>query len=81
MKQLERTQHNIKLITNGRVLETHRGIKAFKLFGHFYTTNQNRVLSGKGIYKFDDKSWKLTDKGIFYKLKTIIIGEAYKFTS
>ena len=70
---------NAVLIDAGCVLETHHGIRSFKLLGSLYTTNKRRINRGKGAYKFDDRSWKLTNEGLLYKTKMVLAGKAYKF--
>ncbi len=70
---------NIKLIKAGHVLQTHHGIRSFKFLGNLYTTNHRRIKRGRGAYSFDDPSWRLTHKCIFYKIKAIITGQAFKF--
>ncbi len=75
----EEQRENLKLINNGYVLETNRGVKAFKLFGKVYSTNLRRVAKGGAPYKFNDPSWILTHKCIVYKLKAVVMREAKAF--
>ena len=63
---------NMKAINRGVVLETNYSIKAFKLFGKYYTTNMRR----KRLYSFDDTSWKPTKHGFLWKCLTVYKGKA-----
>ena len=64
---------NIIAIDDGAVLKTNYGIKAFKLFGRYYTTNKNR----KKRYSFDDRSWRYTRHGLLWRIWKVLKREAY----
>jgi len=79
MEKLSKKQiYNKQLINSGKVLQTHCNTKSFKFLGELYTTNPRR--SKKRPYSFDDGSWRVTNLGVLYKIKSIFTGKAYKFT-
>lgn len=58
----------------GHVMQS-REIRAFKLFGGYYTTNPNR----KKRYSMDDTSWKWDEeKGFFWRLSQVLSGKVYR---
>lgn len=62
---------NLLLINEGKVLQTNHKIKSFKLFGKLYTTNFKR----KKPYSFDDKSWKVANHSVFWKMTQVATGK------